>query len=435
MTAKDFLNFRKPHFWAALAGVAVLGLAGAVSVLDKEEPVEPVEVPPAEEVVVEVKEETPEEPVKTESQIIRERFMNLDWDEVKKSAKAFGEDGWEDGIVILAENDYAGITLYGYNDADYKYKGVAIDHNDNVNYFDWQYTSDLHIQPQMYWDGSERQLQITLNVSEASGMNVEELHVLQEHDTMTMEDFAYRSSDYLMEIEEQLNGTGMKVGSYVDIKLGEPMMLKFTPVKTVDGQEEEQKLYQAVIHLKPTKDGFVFELGDIGAEPEKRTATIEIEGTEESYTEIRYISDEGFALWYPENMMAATIHGHEGFTNKAASGEPSAEVLIVPEGEMKLTDSYLKEAAGNFKSSGEYKKVTVSKVKSLTADDKNVKIRMIEVVHDETADCFYIVQGKDQALLITVSLDAEALEGLGVRINKMIQSIEFPAAAEVIEEN
>lgn len=435
MAAKDFLNFRKPHFWAALAGVAVLGLAGAVSVLDKEEPVEPVEVPPAEEVVVEVEEETPEEPVKTESQIIRERFMNLDWDEVKKSAKAFGEDGWEDGIVILAENDYAGITLYGYNDADYKYKGVAIDHNDNVNYFDWQYTSDLHIQPQMYWDGSERQLQITLNVSEASGMNVEELHVLQEHDTMTMEDFAYRSSDYLMEIEEQLNGTGMKVGSYVDIKLGEPMMLKFTPVKTVDGQEEEQKLYQAVIHLKPTKDGFVFELGDIGAEPEKRTATIEIEGTEESYTEIRYISDEGFALWYPENMMAATIHGHEGFTNKAASGESSAEVLIVPEGEMKLSDSYLKEAAGNFKSSGEYKKVTVSKVKSLTADDKNVKIRMIEVVHDETADCFYIVQGKDQALLITVSLDAEALEGLGVRINKMIQSIEFPAAAEVIEEN
>lgn len=435
MAAKDFLNFRKPHFWAALAGVAVLGLAGAVSVLDKEEPVEPVEVPPAEEVVVEVEEETPEEPVKTESQIIRERFMNLDWDEVKKNAKAFGEDGWEDGIVILAENDYAGITLYGYNDADYKYKGVAIDHNDNVNYFDWQYTSDLHIQPQMYWDGSERQLQITLNVSEASGMNVEELHVLQEHDTMTMEDFAYRSSDYLMEIEEQLNGTGMKVGSYVDIKLGEPMMLKFTPVKTVDGQEEEQKLYQAVIHLKPSKDGFVFELGDIGAEPEKRTATIEIEGTEESYTEIRYISDEGFALWYPENMMAATIHGHEGFTNKAASGEPSAEVLIVPEGEMKLTDSYLKEAAGNFKSSGEYKKVTVSKVKSLTADDKNVKIRMIEVVHDETADCFYIVQGKDQALLITVSLDAEALEGLGVRINKMIQSIEFPAAVEVIEEN
>ena len=435
MAAKDFLNFRKPHFWAALAGVAVLGLAGAVSVLDKEEPIEPVEVPPAEEVVVEVEDETPEEPVKSDSQIIKERFMNLDWDEVKENAKVFGEEGWEKGIVVLAENEYAGITLYGYNDADYQYRGVAVDHNGNVNYFDWQYTSDQHIQPQMYWDGSERQLQITLNISEVSEINVEELHVLVEHDTMTMEDFAYRSTDYLMEIEEQLNGTGMKVGSYVDVKLGEPMMLQFTPAVIVDGKEELQKLHQAVIHLNPSKDGFVFELGDIGAEPEKRTATIEIEGTEETYTEIRYVSDNGFALWFPENMMAATIHGHEGFTNKAGSGEYSAEMIIVPEGDMKLNDSYLKEAAGNFKSSGEYKKVTVSKVKSLNSDDKNVKIRMIEVVHDDTADCFYIVQGKEQGLLITVSLDAEALEGWGARINKMIQSIEFPTAAETVEEN
>lgn len=434
MTAKDFLNFRKPHFWVALVSVAVLGFAGVVSVLDKEEPIEPVEVPPAEEVVVEV-EETPEEPQKTDSQMIMERFRSMDWTEVKENAKAFGEEGWEEGIVVLAENSYAGITLYGYNDADYQYRGVAVDHNGNVNYFDWQYTSVQHIQPQMYWDGSERQLQITLNISEASDINVEELHVLVEHDTMTMEDFAYRSSDYLMEIEEQMNGTGVSVGSYVDIKLGEPMMLQFTPVKTVDGKEETQKLHQAVIYLNPSKDGFVFELGDIGVEPEKRTATIEIEGTEETYTEIQYISDNGYMLWFPENMMAVTIHGHEGFTNKASSDETSSEVIIVPEGEMELDDSYLKEAAGNFKSSGEYKKVTVSKVKTLNSDNKNVTIRMIEVVHDDTADCFYIVKGKDQALLVTASMRTEALEGWGARINKMIQTIEFPVAAEAVEEN
>lgn len=433
MAAKDFLNFRKPHFWAALAGVAVLGLAGAVSVLDKEEPVEQVEVPPAEEVIVEIEEETPEEPVKTDSQIILERFMNLDWGEVKENAKVFGEEGWEEGIVILAENDYAGITLYGYNDADYQYKGVAVDHNGNVNYFDWQYTSDQHIQPQMYWDGSERQLQITLNVSEASGMNVEELHVLQEYDTMTMEDFVYRSSDYLMEIEEQLGGTGMKVGSYVDVKLGEPMLLKFTPVKTVDGQEEIQKLHLAVIYLKPSKDGFVFELGDIGVEPEKRTILDDAGDEKDQYTEIRYISENGFSLWYLEDMTAMTIHGHEGFTNKAGNAAQLAEMIIVPEGGMELNDSYLKEAAGNFKSSGEYKKVTVSKVKSLTAEDENVKIRMIEVVHDDTADCFYIVQGKDQALLITVSMGTEALENMGGRINHMIGSIKFMEEAETVE--
>ena len=95
---------------------------------------------------------------------------------------------------------------------------------------------------------------------------------------------------------------------------------------------------------------------------------------------------------------------------------------------MKLTDAYLKEAAGNFKSSGEYKKVTVSKVKTLKSESEDVKIRMIEVVHDDTADRFYIVEGKEQALLVTASMTKESLEGMGTRITKMLQTITFEEA-------
>lgn len=425
MTAKDFLNYKKPHFWVALILILVLGFAGVVSVLDKEEPVEPVEVPPAEEVEAEIEEE-PEEEEKSDKEILMERFQSMDWEEVKKNAKAFGEDGWEQGVVVLAELPNAGITLYGYNDADYQYQGVAVEHNGNVNYFDWVYTSTQHIQPEMYWDAAASQLQITLNLYDGNGVNAEELHVLVEHETATMEDFVFRSSDYLMTIEERLNGTGIAVGSYVDIKLGETMMLQFKPVQTANGEETALKLHQAVIHLNPSKDGFVFELGDIGVEPEKRTATIEIEGIEETYTEVQYISDDGFTLWYPENLLASTINGHEGFTNKA---EPSAQVIIVPEGDMELDDSYLKEAAGNYKSSGEYKKVTVSKVKKLNADTKGVSIRMIEVVHDGDVERFYIVKGEASALLITVSMVEEAVEGWGERINAMIQTIAFEETA------
>ena len=101
------------------------------------------------------------------------------------------------------------------------------------------------------------------------------------------------------------------------------------------------------------------------------------------------------------------------------------KVLLVPEGDMKLTDDYLKEAAGNFKSSGEYKKVTVSKVKTLKSESEDVKIRMIEVVHDDTADRFYIVEGKEQALLVTASMTKESLEGMGARITKMLGTITF----------
>lgn len=433
MTAKDFLNFKKPHFWTALAVVAVLGFAGVVSILDKEEPAEPVNVPPAEEIQVEVEEES-KEPEKTESQIIIERFSSMDWEEVKANAKEFGEDGWEEGIVLLAELPNDKIALYGYNDEEYKLRGVAIDYDGNVNYFDWEYTSEkTYIQPEMYWNAEENQLQITLNLSDGKGVNAEELHVLVVHDTKTMEDFVLRSSDYLMDIEERMAGTATAVGDYVDIKLGNTMMLQFEPVKTVDGEKAVMKLHQAVIYLNPSKDGFVFEIGDIGVEPEKRTAFVEIEGIKEEYIEVQYISENGYELWFPGSMMAETIHGHEGFTNKAAADEPSAQVILVPEGDMKLNDAYLKEAAGNYKDSGEYKKVTISKVKTLKADDKNVKIRMIEVVHDDTADRFYIVENKEQALLITATMSAEGIEGWGARIDKMIQTITFNEDVEKTE--
>lgn len=427
MTAKDFLNYKKPHFWVALIAIVVLIFAGVVAVLDKEEPAEQIDVPPAEEVVVEEIEEVPEEPKKTESQIIIERFSSMDWEEVKKNAKEFGEDGWEKGIVILAELPSEKITLYGYNDEEYQLKGVAVDFDGNVNYFDWEYTSNkTYIQPEMYWNAGANQLQITLNLHDGEGVNAEELHVLLVHDTKTMEDFVLRSKDYLAEIEDRMDGTGTVVGEYVDIKLGNTMMLTFEPVKTVDGEEKVLKLHQAVIYLNSSKDGYIFEIGDIGVEPEKRTAKIKIEGIEEEYTEIQYISDAGFSIWYPDYILEPyKLHNFDGFVVPGQGEDSLVKVLLVPERDMKLTESYLKEAAGNFKVSGEYKKVTVSKIKTIKADDKNVKIKMIEVVHDDTADRFYIIEGKESALLVTASMTKESLEGMGARITKMLQTVTF----------
>ena len=430
MTAKDFLNVKKPHFWVSLVIILLLIFAGVVSILDKEEEI-PVEVPPAEEIVVEVEEA--EKVKKTDKEIILERFTSMDWEEVKKNAKDFGEEGWENGIVVLAKLPEAGITLYGYNDEEYKLRGAAVDYNGNVNYFDWVYTSNkTYIQPEMYWNAQENQLQITLNLYEGEGVNAEELHVLVVYDTMTMEDFVLRSEDYLAEIQDRMAGTATQVGAYVDIKLGKNMMLVFEPVKTVDGETEVLKLHQAMIYLKPSKDGFIFEIGDIGVEPEKRTGTVTIEGTEEVFTEVQYISDNGYTLWFPENMTASTIHGHEGFQNQPTEGEGNVQVILVPEGDMTLNESYLKEAAGNYKESGEYKKVTVSKVKTLKAEDNNVTIKKIEVVHDDTADRFYMVKGKEAALLITVTMDKEALEGWGVRVDHMIQTIGFETQKETV---
>ena len=60
---------------------------------------------------------------------------------------------------------------------------------------------------------------------------------------------------------------------------------------------------------------------------------------------------------------------------------------------------------------------------------------MIEVVHDDTADRFYIVENKEQALLITATMSAEGIEGWGARIDKMIQTITFNEDVEKTEQS
>jgi hypothetical protein len=151
-----------------------------------------------------------------------------------------------------------------------------------------------------------------------------------------------------------------------------------------------------------------------------------VKDKEETYTEIQYISAEGFSIWYPDYILEPyKIYNHDGFVVPGQGEDSQVKVLLVPEGDMKLTDSYLKEAAGNYKSSGEYKKVTISKIKTIKADDKNVKIKMIEVVHDDTADRFYIIEGKNSALLVTVSMTKESLKGMGTRITRMLQTVTF----------
>ena len=190
------------------------------------------------------------------------------------------------------------------------------------------------------------------------------------------------------------------------------------------------KLHQAVIYLNPSKDGYEFELGDIGVEPEKRTASIKLEGTEESFTEVQYISKAGFTIWYPEYILEPyKLNGYDGFVVPGQGTDSLVKVTFVPSEEVDLDQSFLKEAAGNFKSSKEYKKVTISKIKKLNAADKDVSIKTIEVVHDDTADRFYLVKGKEHVLLVTVSLPKEALEGMGERINQMLTTISFAVDA------
>lgn len=110
------------------------------------------------------------------------RFMELDWDEVRSKKLSVNDDPeWSD-IVCIGEIPEKKIKLYGYNDRECSGMGVAIEIGDDVDYFDWIYTSPRALFPECYWDESSRLLQVALNIYTGVGADAQEFMAI-EYDT------------------------------------------------------------------------------------------------------------------------------------------------------------------------------------------------------------------------------------------------------------
>lgn len=123
------------------------------------------------------------------------RFLNVDFDKIKNLRLVDGPGAWED-VICIAEIPEEKIRLYGYNDAEVRGQGVTIEFGEDWNFFDWIYTTTRCIMPECYWNGTDRQLQVALNVYTGTGAAAQELHVLQYHDTGTLTDNALEINDY-----------------------------------------------------------------------------------------------------------------------------------------------------------------------------------------------------------------------------------------------
>lgn len=133
------------------------------------------------------------------------RFQSMDWSEIRKRHLAVTNDPgiWRE-VVCIAEIPEESIKIYGYNDAEWSFEGVAIEIGDDVNYFDWIYTSPRCLLPECHWNQADRQLQVALNVYTGTGVSAQELHVLQHHDTGTLADNVLEISDYWDMLEERI---------------------------------------------------------------------------------------------------------------------------------------------------------------------------------------------------------------------------------------
>lgn len=185
------------------------------------------------------------------------RFSNTAWAEVE--TLTYSDDVPDlSGILCIGEIPEYKIKAYGYNDAEIMGQGIAIQIADDVNYFDWIYTTSRAILPDFYWDENKKQLQISFHTYTGTGVAAEHLYVLQQYDTGTLHpsDFSMNSysdlaSDRIgyrfneetreltlidQETKQDLSSvkvsgsvTGLEIGSISGFGLGETIRFSVTP--------------------------------------------------------------------------------------------------------------------------------------------------------------------------------------------------------------
>ena len=115
----------------------------------------------------------------------------------------FTPDGIPDtnGILCIGEIPEKNIRVYGYNDEEIGYCGVAVEFqkirsggvmeaDSEIYYYDWVYLSPRTILPKLYWDEAHERLQISCYVYTGTGAAAEELHILQRYGTMQETNFS-----------------------------------------------------------------------------------------------------------------------------------------------------------------------------------------------------------------------------------------------------
>lgn len=189
------------------------------------------------------------------------RFRKVPWDQVENLR--FPEDAADwNSILCIGEIPKEQIKVYGYNDEEAGFQGVAVEIGDDVNYFDWFYASPQMVLPDLYWDENRRQLQISCHVYTGTGVSADELHVLQQYDTGTLSESRLSLEDYCAYLEERIDYnfdeetrklvlsdtetgeeltavtvpeedgekvTGLEMGMLSDFELGERMYFRVSP--------------------------------------------------------------------------------------------------------------------------------------------------------------------------------------------------------------
>lgn len=167
------------------------------------------------------------------------RFSMVDWSEVEQLPYIDNENDLSH-VICIGEIPEQAIRMYGYNDEEIQGYGVAIQIGDDVNYFDWAYTSPRLVMPKLYWDEESRQLQVALHTNTGTGAASEELYVLQQYDTGTLQPYHFGDKQYNAVLEERIQYSfdeAKQLLMLVDTVTGETLAELSVPEGRVTGLE------------------------------------------------------------------------------------------------------------------------------------------------------------------------------------------------------
>lgn len=285
---KNLLNYKKPYIWITLLVIIIIGVI-AVGFMSNpientnEEEQESDDIPvldegddkgtendePIDEKVIRtdlsIKQATITEWEEGEEtngeQIATDRFMSIPWDKVVKNAKRPYANDWLGNIILMNEIHEHNISMYGYNDEEYWGMGVAVEHDENVNYFDWLYMDNHTIVPSIFWDDAHKQLQVILHTGSGTGYLMPSLHILQEYETMHMEDYCFEVEDVQKKLQERIGYTYDDEGlvlRVIDLQDNtELYVVDFESVQKYDDVSKESPITEVRVG-----DIFSYELGE-----------------------------------------------------------------------------------------------------------------------------------------------------------------------------
>jgi len=154
-----------------------------------------------------------------------------------------------------------------------------------------------------------------------------------------------------------------------------------------------------------------------------RESVVMIEGTEEFITETLYESPQGFLVWYPADLFAVT---HEEGTDYFDTAPDFIEAgVAIVDGQMsyQAADEMLEaEIEMSIANGGS----VIGEIEEWQLES-GMTVKHAQIIYGDNHNPIYYLYGRDRVFCVSCYYPAEAAEGIGARIERMVSTFELAA--------